>query len=189
MTLRYAVGATPFGDIVVAVTERGLRVAHFVDGDPEILLRNVVPGALLTPAPDELGPTLDRVRRSLDQPEPAPPLDTPGSPFAQRVWGALRTIPYGQTRTYAEVAANLGAPTAARAVARACAVNPVAIVIPCHRVVRADGDLAGYRWGRERKAALLAHERAVVARLRPPRGGSERSAPTASIVSGADEGS
>jgi len=86
------------------------------------------------------------------------PLDVLGTPFQRQVWQALQTIPVGERRTYAEVAAALGKPTAARAVANACAANPAALVIPCHRVVRHDGSLGGYRWGLERKQALLANE-------------------------------
>ena len=80
--------------------------------------------------------------------------------FQARVWSALREIPSGETRTYAEVAASIGRPTAVRAVARACATNPVALAIPCHRVLRSDGSLAGYRWGITVKESLLVHERA-----------------------------
>ena len=86
------------------------------------------------------------------------PLDIRGTAFQQRVWAALRRIPQGEVRTYAELARELGAPAAVRAVAGACAANVLAVVIPCHRVVRSDGDLAGYRWGRERKRALLERE-------------------------------
>ncbi|MDQ3227384.1 MAG: methylated-DNA--[protein]-cysteine S-methyltransferase, partial [Chloroflexota bacterium] len=89
---------------------------------------------------------------------PTLPLDAPGTPFQRQVWNALQAIPAGERRTYGEVAASLGKPDAARAVASACAANPVAIVIPCHRVVRADGETGGYRWGAERKQALLALE-------------------------------
>ena len=86
------------------------------------------------------------------------PLDVRGTAFQQRVWEALRSIPPGTTATYAEIAERIDAPKAARAVARACATNPLAVAIPCHRVVRSDGDLSGYRWGVERKRALLARE-------------------------------
>jgi AraC family transcriptional regulator of adaptative response/methylated-DNA-[protein]-cysteine methyltransferase len=87
------------------------------------------------------------------------PLDVRATAFQRRVWEALRRIPYGSTRSYAQVARAIGHPTATRAVARACATNPAALVIPCHRVVRADGGLGGYRWGIERKRALLERER------------------------------
>jgi AraC family transcriptional regulator of adaptative response/methylated-DNA-[protein]-cysteine methyltransferase len=87
------------------------------------------------------------------------PLDLRGTAFQQRVWQALRGIPPGHTASYAEIAARIGTPTAARAVAQACAANPLAVAVPCHRVVRQNGDLAGYRWGVARKRALLARER------------------------------
>jgi O-6-methylguanine DNA methyltransferase len=87
------------------------------------------------------------------------PVDVNGTPFQLRVWQELRAIPYGETRTYSEVARSLGQPSAARAVARACATNRVALLIPCHRVVREDGSLGGYRWGLDRKRALLDAER------------------------------
>jgi O-6-methylguanine DNA methyltransferase len=87
------------------------------------------------------------------------PLDVQATAFQRRVWEALRRIPFGTTRTYGEIARGLGRPTAARAVARACATNPVSLVIPCHRVVRGDGGMGGYRWGIERKKALLAEEK------------------------------
>jgi AraC family transcriptional regulator of adaptative response/methylated-DNA-[protein]-cysteine methyltransferase len=96
---------------------------------------------------------LDRSRAPLDL-----PLDVKGTVFQQRVWRALRQIPAGTTRTYAEVAASIGRPTAARAVARACAANPVALVVPCHRVVPQTGGTGGYRWGGEVKAKILAIE-------------------------------
>jgi AraC family transcriptional regulator of adaptative response/methylated-DNA-[protein]-cysteine methyltransferase len=86
------------------------------------------------------------------------PLDPRGTPFQQRVWQALRDIPAGATATYADIAARIGAPGSVRAVAQACGANPIAIAIPCHRVVRSDGALSGYRWGVERKRALLDRE-------------------------------
>src|SRR2546422_855245 len=89
------------------------------------------------------------------------PVDVRGTPFQQRVWDALRVIPIGSTRSYGDVARAIGRPRAVRAVAQACARNPVALVVPCHRVVRQSGDLGGYRWGVERKALLLEGERAV----------------------------
>ncbi|HZY87854.1 MAG TPA: methylated-DNA--[protein]-cysteine S-methyltransferase, partial [Gemmataceae bacterium] len=89
------------------------------------------------------------------------PLDVQATAFQWRVWQELRAIPYGSTRTYTQIAERLGQPTAARAVARACATNPVSVVIPCHRVVRGDGSLGGYRWGLARKQALLDQEKAV----------------------------
>jgi AraC family transcriptional regulator of adaptative response/methylated-DNA-[protein]-cysteine methyltransferase len=87
------------------------------------------------------------------------PLDIRATAFQRRVWQELQRIPFGRTRSYAEVAERIGRPTATRAVARACAMNPVALVIPCHRVIRENGQLGGYRWGRDRKQALLKKER------------------------------
>jgi len=92
------------------------------------------------------------------------PLDIQATAFQWQVWNALSQIPYGETRTYKEVAASIGRPSAVRAVAHACATNPVSVVIPCHRVVRTSGELAGYRWGLERKKALLAAEHRMKAR-------------------------
>jgi AraC family transcriptional regulator, regulatory protein of adaptative response / methylated-DNA-[protein]-cysteine methyltransferase len=89
------------------------------------------------------------------------PTDVQATAFRRHVWEELKRIPYGATRTYGEVARAIGHPTAIRAVARACATNPVSVVVPCHRVVRADGNLAGYRWGLSRKRALLEHESAA----------------------------
>lgn len=94
-------------------------------------------------------------------------MDLDGTPFQLLVWRALRRIPLGQRRTYADIARQLGRPSAARAVARACATNPVALLIPCHRVVRSDGSLGGYRWGWERKRALLEQEARAVAGRQP----------------------
>jgi AraC family transcriptional regulator, regulatory protein of adaptative response / methylated-DNA-[protein]-cysteine methyltransferase len=93
------------------------------------------------------------------------PIDVHGTEFQERVWRELRTIPYGSTRSYGEVARAIGQPGAVRAVAQACGSNHVALVIPCHRVIREDGTLGGYRWGLERKAAILAHERGLTDRV------------------------
>ncbi len=93
------------------------------------------------------------------------PIDIRATAFQHRVWQQLRAIPYGETRSYGEIAERLGLPRGARAVGRACATNPVSLVVPCHRAVRADGDLGGYRWGVDRKKRLLAHERDTAARL------------------------
>ena len=105
-----------------------------------------------------------RVRALLDHlrgrsPHAALALDIRATAFQWRVWGELQAIPYGETRTYREVAAAIGRPSATRAVARACATNPVALLIPCHRVIRTDGSMGGYRWGIPRKEKLLAQER------------------------------
>ena len=111
-------------------------------------------------APPSLNAHAEALRRHIEDHQPTPdlPLDVRATAFQARVWGALRKIPYGETRTYSEVAQAIGKPGAVRAVARACATNPAALVIPCHRVVREDGELAGYRWGVERKKELLERE-------------------------------
>lgn len=116
--------------------------------------------ALLVPGGADFDALVDRVAAAVEEPKLAEelPLDVRGTAFEERVWAQLRAIPVGSTATYGEVAAAIGAPRAHRAVARACAANKIAVLIPCHRVVRADGSLAGYRWGPERKAALLAAE-------------------------------
>jgi AraC family transcriptional regulator of adaptative response/methylated-DNA-[protein]-cysteine methyltransferase len=115
-----------------------------------------------------LATALTAVRAAVDAPGGAAAeriaavaLDVAGSPFQRRVWDALRAIPAGETRSYGAVAASLGAPKAARAVARACATNRVALLVPCHRVVRGEGTSGGYRWGEARKRALLERERAA----------------------------
>jgi len=107
----------------------------------------------------------DQVVRFITAPGQAPdlPLDIRGTAFQARVWRALQKIPLGRTATYSEVARALGQPRAVRAVAQACAANNLALIVPCHRVIREDGDLAGYRWGVERKRALLERERAAAA--------------------------
>ena len=131
------------------------------DATLEDALRHEYPAAEIERDDDRIGGWMDRVldhvagkRESLDL-----PLDVVGTAFQRRVWEALRTIPLGSTRSYAEVANSIGEPRAVRAVAQACAKNPTAITVPCHRVVRSDGSLSGYRWGAERKQALLDRER------------------------------
>jgi AraC family transcriptional regulator of adaptative response/methylated-DNA-[protein]-cysteine methyltransferase len=158
--VRFALRRSSLGVLVVAWTERGVCDVQFADSDAAAArsLRERWPAAELEgrAAPawvDEVVELVERPRRS------GIPLDIQGTAFQARVWEALRRIPLGETRSYAEVAADLGAPTAARAVARACATNPVAVLVPCHRVVRGSGALAGYRWGEARKRELLRRER------------------------------
>lgn len=156
---------SPLGNLMVAQTHLGVVAVRF--GDPQDLLRELTlefPNATLEHNPDAVQPTLQALLRQLQgQPQnwPVPACPT-GSPFQQRVWQALAAIPFGQTRTYAQVAQMMGAPKAVRAVASACAANPVAILLPCHRVVRTDGSLSGYRWGRHLKQALLELEQAGI---------------------------
>jgi AraC family transcriptional regulator of adaptative response/methylated-DNA-[protein]-cysteine methyltransferase len=161
--------ATDLGPLLVAATDRGLCSVQLGGTVEELLarLRAEYPAAeVQSPAPGQdpppaLAAWAEALRRHLagEQPHLDLPLDVRASAFQQRVWTFLRSIPWGETRSYAEVAAGIGRPGSARAVARACASNPVALAVPCHRVLRGDGGLAGYRWGVERKRALLARER------------------------------
>ena len=148
---------------MVAATTRGVCSVRIGD-DPaalEIQLRTEFPAAQIEPGLD--GAWVEAIRDMLaGSADPRHlPLDVRATAFQRRVWEVLRRIPPGETRTYTEVAQTIGQPRAVRAVARACATNPVALVVPCHRVVRAGGAMAGYRWGIERKRALLDQERAL----------------------------
>ncbi|WP_221089346.1 bifunctional transcriptional activator/DNA repair enzyme AdaA [Deinococcus aquaedulcis] len=162
--VRYAVVTGPLGPMLVAATARGLCAVRF--GEPSALqaeLRAEYPHATLTEDPATLAPYTEGLQAFLaGRPLPAYPTDLPGTAFQQRVWAALRQIPPGETRTYAQLAALIGQPGAVRAVARACAANPVALVVPCHRIVpKAGTGSGGYRWGAARKAQLLALEGAL----------------------------
>ena len=161
--IRYTTADCPLGRLLLAATERGV-CALYLGGDDaplEAALAGEFPAARIGRADEGLGPWLGPLLEHLrgEQPHLDLPLDVRATAFQWRVWQELRAIPYGSTRTYKEVAERLGHPKAARAVARACATNPVSVVIPCHRVVRGDGDLGGYRWGLERKRALLDREK------------------------------
>jgi AraC family transcriptional regulator of adaptative response/methylated-DNA-[protein]-cysteine methyltransferase len=163
LRLRYTIVTTPLGDMLVAATERGVSAVQFGRGERELLasLRAEYPAAELV---KDRGPRAAWVRRLASRVagEPAPdvPLDIQATAFQWRVFAALRDIPWGETRSYGEIARAIGAPGAARAVGRACATNPVAMVVPCHRAVGKDGALTGYRWGAWRKERLLASEAA-----------------------------
>ena len=167
MRVRFAVADCALGRLLVAATERGLCQVSLGDSDAELRagLQSEYPQAELVP--DDCGliewVNVLLVHLAGRQPRLDLPLDVQATAFQRRVWEELRRIPYGATRSYSEVARSLGAPRAARAVARACATNPVAVVIPCHRVIREDGDLGGYRWGLDRKRGLLAGEAARTA--------------------------
>jgi AraC family transcriptional regulator of adaptative response/methylated-DNA-[protein]-cysteine methyltransferase len=162
MTLAYTIVASPLGRLLVAATERGLAAVSLADADSTLegALRTEYPSARLEREDKRLGPWVRAILERIDGREGAAdlPLDIRATAFERRVWEALQAIPPGETRSYAEIARAVGRPTAARAVARACASNPTAIVIPCHRVIGGDGALRGYRWGIERKRALLARE-------------------------------
>jgi AraC family transcriptional regulator of adaptative response/methylated-DNA-[protein]-cysteine methyltransferase len=160
--IRFAIGQCSLGAILVAATPKGI-CAILIGDDPELLARDLqdrFPNAELHGADAGFAQTVARVVGFVEAPGLGLdlPLDVRGTAFQQRVWQALREIPAGQTVSYAELAARLGMPRAARAIAGACAANPVAVAIPCHRVVRNDGALSGYRWGVERKQALLERE-------------------------------
>lgn len=157
--IRYVVGPCALGKVLVGATERGVCTVRFGD-DPRTLVEGLhqeFPAAELREAPSELEPWVQLVRAYVagDSELLEVPLDVRGTEFQLRVWGALRAIPRGETRTYGELAEQIGLPGGARAVARSCANNEIPIAIPCHRVVAASGDSGGYRWGRERKQKLL----------------------------------
>ena len=163
--VRHAVGRCSLGCVLVAATDRGICAILLGDdpADLEAELETRFPKArLVAPEPD-FAELVAAVVGFVDDPARAEglglPLDVRGTAFQRRVWEALRDIPAGRTASYTEVARNLGAPRAARAVAGACAANALAVAIPCHRVVAADGGLAGYRWGIERKRLLIERER------------------------------
>jgi AraC family transcriptional regulator, regulatory protein of adaptative response / methylated-DNA-[protein]-cysteine methyltransferase len=163
-TLRFATAPCALGQVLAAATKRGLCAVWLGDdaADLEAELRRRFPQANLLPGDMEFATLLAQVVTLVEHPESPQdlPLDLHGTAFQLRVWQALRAIPSGQTISYAALAARLGMPNGARAVARACATNDVAIAVPCHRVVRGCGDLAGYRWGLSRKKSLLAREKA-----------------------------
>ena len=150
------------GIILVAVSTEGVRAVQIGDdaASLERELRQRLPAATFTPANGDAKELAQRVVERIDDPESdaAIPLDIQGTPFQKSVWDALREIPPGTTVSYTELACRIGRPAAVRAVAHACAENAHAVLIPCHRAVRSDGSLAGYRWGLDRKQALLERE-------------------------------
>jgi AraC family transcriptional regulator, regulatory protein of adaptative response / methylated-DNA-[protein]-cysteine methyltransferase len=171
MRIHYAAVASPLGRLLVGATDRGISALYLGESDDALLteLRDEYPRAELLPDARDGGSSkglrgwIEKILAHLRGQEPHLdlPTDVQATAFQRRVWEELRRIPYGATRTYTEVARSIGRPAAVRAVARACATNPVSVVVPCHRVVRQDGDLAGYRWGMNRKRALLEKEAAA----------------------------
>jgi AraC family transcriptional regulator of adaptative response/methylated-DNA-[protein]-cysteine methyltransferase len=160
--IRFAVAACSLGALLVAATDKGI-CSILLGDDPDALVRDLqdrFPKAELIGAEAGFEATVAQVVAFVEAPRIGLdlPLDLRGTAFQQRVWQALRGIPAGRTVGYAELAAQLGMPQGARAVAGACAANPLAIAVPCHRVVRNDGSISGYRWGVERKRALLERE-------------------------------
>jgi AraC family transcriptional regulator, regulatory protein of adaptative response / methylated-DNA-[protein]-cysteine methyltransferase len=161
--IRFAVGECSLGSILVASSDRGV-CAILLGDDPDALVRDLqdrFPKARLLGADKEFEQLVATVVGFVEAPERRLdlPLDLRGTAFQQRVWQALREIPCGSTASYAEIAARIGRPKAVRAVAQACASNRIAVAVPCHRVVRTDGALSGYRWGVERKRELLGREK------------------------------
>jgi len=167
MNIDYAIVSSPLGWLLVAASNRGLCVVSFGPSAatlesglarqfPDSILRR--DDASLTPMVAMLLAYLEGQESRLDL-----PIDVSATPLQAEVWQALRAIPYGETRSYGEVARAIASPATAQEVAHACVSNPIALVVPCHRVVRADGSLAGYRWGAGRKRRLLQREGAAVA--------------------------
>lgn len=158
----FALGKCSLGSILVARSDKGICSIQFGD-DPILLVRDLqdqFPTDNLIGDEPAYEDMVDQVIRKIDDPklEFDLPLDVRGTEFQQLVWKAVQQIPAGSTATYSDIAQKIGMPSAARAVAEACAANVLAVAIPCHRVIRADGALSGYRWGVERKRALLESE-------------------------------
>ncbi|MCH9051506.1 MAG: methylated-DNA--[protein]-cysteine S-methyltransferase, partial [Proteobacteria bacterium] len=165
--IAYTIAACALGRMLVAATERGLCAVSLGDTDAglEAALDRDYPLAEIRRGDGALAGRLAAVLARLDgaaSPHPGLPLDLRATAFQWQVWERLQGIPRGQTRTYGEIAADIGRPGAARAVGRACAANPVSLVVPCHRAVGGGGGLAGYRWGVKRKEQLLRREGAAV---------------------------
>lgn len=161
-SIRFAIGESWLGPILVAASEKGV-CAILLGDDPDELARDLqdrFPDAQLVGGDADFERLVAQVVGFLQSPSVGLdlPLDIRGTAFQRRVWDALRQIPSGSTATYSEIAERIGQPRSVRAVAQACAANALAVAIPCHRVVRTDGSLSGYRWGVERKAKLLDHE-------------------------------
>lgn len=164
-SITYAIADSPFGRLLVATTARGICAVSLGDSDQQLEARLASEFASADRHRDDaaaqawIQAVVDHLRGNPAHARLDLPLDIRATGFQRRVWAALRAIPPGETRTYGEIARQLGDPAAARAVAGACAANPVALVIPCHRVVRSDGAPGGYRWGAARKERLLERER------------------------------
>ena len=163
VAIAFAVGQSSLGAVLVARSDKGV-CAILLGDDPDALVRDLqdrFPRARLIGGDQAFEKLVARVVGLVEAPRLGAdlPLDVRGTAFQRRVWQALQAIPPGRTASYAEIARAIGAPGSVRAVAGACAANPVAVAIPCHRVVRSDGGLSGYRWGVERKQSLLARER------------------------------
>jgi AraC family transcriptional regulator of adaptative response/methylated-DNA-[protein]-cysteine methyltransferase len=160
--LSYAVGKSTLGTVLVASSAKGVAAILIGDDTAALVkeLRTIFPEAVLRATDDDR--LIGRVVGLVEDPSGAVdlPLDIRGTPFQRKVWAALQAIPAGVTETYSDLAIRVGDPKAVRAVAGACAANKLAVAIPCHRVLRTDGSLSGYRWGVERKRALIEREAA-----------------------------
>jgi len=168
--VRYTIAPSPLGLMLIAATDKGICAIQFADTEEELhqgLMREF-PFASRRRDDEAMSQWLEKLERLIDGADtgkhPSLPLDIRATAFQRRVWETLQRIPRGETRSYSAVAKKMGMPKATRAVARACATNPVAVAIPCHRVIREDGNLGGYRWGIERKEHLLALEQSAGAR-------------------------
>jgi len=172
MEIHYAIVGSPLGRLLVGATERGISALYLGESDATLReeLRKEYPRATIVADPrgagtgnPSLGEWVEQILAHLRgrAPHLDLPTDVQATAFQRRVWEELRRIPYGARRTYSQVARAIGRPSAIRAVARACATNPTSVVVPCHRVVRQDGNLAGYRWGTDRKRTLLEKETAA----------------------------
>jgi AraC family transcriptional regulator, regulatory protein of adaptative response / methylated-DNA-[protein]-cysteine methyltransferase len=160
--IRYTFTDSPLGRMLIATTDKGICAIQFADSDDELEhgLKREFPFANRRRDDQAMESLRHDLLRHMhgEKLNPSLPLDIQATAFQRRVWTCLQAIPFGVTRSYSQIAKSIGQPSARRAVARACATNPVAVAIPCHRVVREDGDLGGYRWGVERKEALLEME-------------------------------
>lgn len=171
MRIEYATADCALGRVLVAATPRGICAVYFGDSERplEAALSKEYPSAEIRRSANGDARWIGDIVRHLEgkQLHLDLPTDVKATAFQRRVWQQLREIPYGETRTYRQIAERIGSPRAARAVGRACATNPTSVVVPCHRAVRQNGDLGGYRWGAARKERLLAHERGIAARMGP----------------------
>jgi AraC family transcriptional regulator of adaptative response/methylated-DNA-[protein]-cysteine methyltransferase len=165
MKMTYTIADSALGRVLVAATDRGISAVYLGDRDAELTaaLREEYPQADIQSGTGAHSKWVREIVRHLagSNPRLDLPTDVVATAFQRRVWEALRAIPMGTTQTYSEVAKSIGQPSAIRAVGHACATNPVSIVVPCHRVVRTDGSLGGYRWGLGRKKLLLEREQAA----------------------------
>ena len=171
-TISYTCGTSTLGVLLMAQSQQGICAILLGDHEDDLVkeLMGRFPGANVQPSESAVSELMQQLVKLIEQPTQLLPLplDIRGTLFQQRVWALLQQIPVGETRSYTQIAQALGAPKAIRAVAGACAANALALVIPCHRVVRSDGQLAGYRWGLERKKTLLQRERDAGGRNKNP---------------------